>query len=50
MMNLKGEKISVIGAVRSGVSAAKLIKNLGGKPCVSDSSDSDNLNKSMLEL
>ena len=50
MMNLKGEKISVIGAVRSGVSAAKLIKNLGGKPFVSDSSDSEKLKKSMMEL
>ncbi len=49
-MNLKGEKISVIGAVRSGVAAAKLIKKLGGVPFVSDSGDSEKLKKSMTEL
>lgn len=50
MMNLKGEKISVIGAVRSGVAAAKLIKKLGGEPFVSDLDDSEKLKKSMTEL
>ncbi len=50
MMNLKGKKISVIGAVRSGVAAAKLIKKLGGEPFVSDSGDSKKLKKSMTEL
>ncbi|MCH7974759.1 MAG: hypothetical protein IH949_12915 [Bacteroidetes bacterium] len=49
-MNLKGEKISVIGAVRSGVAAAKLIKKLGGEPFVSDLDDLEKLKKSMTEL
>ncbi|PJA98009.1 MAG: UDP-N-acetylmuramoyl-L-alanine--D-glutamate ligase [Ignavibacteriales bacterium CG_4_9_14_3_um_filter_30_11] len=49
-MNLTNEKISVIGAVRSGVGAAKLIKKLGGKPFVSDSGFADKFKKSMLEL
>jgi len=35
-MEVKGKKISVIGAIRSGVGAAKLIKQLGGIPFVSD--------------
>ena len=50
MMNIEGEKISVIGAVRSGVAVAKLIKKLGGVPFVSDKSDSEKLKKSMTEL
>jgi UDP-N-acetylmuramoylalanine--D-glutamate ligase len=36
MMEVKGKKISVIGAARSGVGAAKLVKRLGGMPFVSD--------------
>jgi UDP-N-acetylmuramoylalanine--D-glutamate ligase len=36
MMEVKGKKISVIGAARSGVGAAKLVKKLGGIPFVSD--------------
>jgi len=36
-MELKGKKITVIGAVRSGTGAAKLIKRSGGVPFVSDS-------------
>ena len=35
-MEVKGKKISVIGAARSGVGAAKLVKRLGGIPFVSD--------------
>jgi UDP-N-acetylmuramoylalanine--D-glutamate ligase len=35
-MEIKDKKISIIGAVRSGVGAAKLIKKLGGVPFVSD--------------
>jgi hypothetical protein len=38
-MDLKGKNISVIGAVRSGIGAAKLIQKLGGSPFVSDSAD-----------
>ncbi len=35
-MEIKNKKISIIGAVRSGVAAAKLVKKLGGIPFVSD--------------
>jgi UDP-N-acetylmuramoylalanine--D-glutamate ligase len=35
-MEVKGKKISVIGAARSGVGAAKLVKKFGGIPFVSD--------------
>ena len=45
-MNIKGKNISVIGAGRSGVGAAKLIKKLGGIPFVSDSGKNESLNKS----
>ena len=43
MIEIKNKKISVIGAVRSGVSAAKLIKKLGGVPFVSDLGDEEKL-------
>jgi UDP-N-acetylmuramoylalanine--D-glutamate ligase len=36
-MNLAGKKITVVGAKRSGVGAAKLIARFGGKPFVTDS-------------
>lgn len=36
MTNIENKKISIIGAVRSGVGAAKLVKRLGGIPFVSD--------------
>ena len=42
-MEVKNKNISVIGAVRSGVGAAKLIKKLGGNPFVSDSGKNKNL-------
>ena len=45
-MDIEGKNISIIGAVRSGVGAAKLIKKLGGKPFVSDSGKSEALVKS----
>ena len=35
-MNVSGKRVSVIGAVRSGVGAAKLVKKTGGVPFVSD--------------
>lgn len=38
-MNIEGKQISVIGAGRSGVGAAKLVKKVGGIPFVSDSGD-----------
>ncbi|MBE2280939.1 MAG: UDP-N-acetylmuramoyl-L-alanine--D-glutamate ligase [Ignavibacteriaceae bacterium] len=42
-MDLKGKKISVIGAARSGLSAALLIKNHGGIPFVSDIQDPEKI-------
>ncbi len=47
MMEISGKKISVIGAVRSGVGAAKLIKKLGGIPFVSDSGSESKLKDSI---
>ena len=51
MMEVKGRKITVIGAARSGVGAAKLIKRLGGVPFVSDSGGGERLleTKSILD-
>ena len=45
-MEILNKNISVIGAVRSGIGAAKLIKKLGGNPFVSDSGKNENLIKS----
>ncbi|MGB5288971.1 MAG: UDP-N-acetylmuramoyl-L-alanine--D-glutamate ligase [Ignavibacteriaceae bacterium] len=50
MMKVKGKKISVIGAARSGVGAAKLIKKLGGIPFVSDYSPEEKLKDSLNQL
>jgi UDP-N-acetylmuramoylalanine--D-glutamate ligase len=46
MIEVKNKNISVIGAVRSGIGAAKLIRKLGGKPFVSDLSDNLKIKKS----
>jgi UDP-N-acetylmuramoylalanine--D-glutamate ligase len=46
-MEIKGKNITVIGAVRSGVGAARLIKKLGGKPFVSDMADEGKLIRSV---
>ncbi|MCU0364760.1 MAG: UDP-N-acetylmuramoyl-L-alanine--D-glutamate ligase [Ignavibacteriaceae bacterium] len=43
MMEVKGKKISVIGAARSGVGAAKLVKRLDGIPFVSDFSPKEKI-------
>ncbi|MCW9097789.1 MAG: UDP-N-acetylmuramoyl-L-alanine--D-glutamate ligase, partial [Ignavibacteriaceae bacterium] len=50
MMEVKGKKISVIGAARSGIGAAKLIKKLGGIPFVSDFSPKEKLKESLNQL
>ncbi|MGB5530436.1 MAG: UDP-N-acetylmuramoyl-L-alanine--D-glutamate ligase [Ignavibacteriaceae bacterium] len=50
MMEVKEKKISVIGAARSGVGAAKLIKKLGGIPFVSDYSPEEKLKDSLNQL
>ncbi|MFC2103080.1 UDP-N-acetylmuramoyl-L-alanine--D-glutamate ligase [Bacteroidota bacterium] len=49
-MNINNRKISVIGAVRSGIGAAKLIKNAGGIPFVSDSAEEVKLKGFLSEL
>ncbi len=46
-MEIEGKKISVIGAVRSGIGAAKLIQKLKGIPFVSDASDNEKVRKSL---
>ncbi len=42
-MNIKNKKISILGAVRSGVAAAKLAKTLGAIPFVSDTASEEKL-------
>ena len=46
-MNVSGKRISVIGAVRSGVGAAKLVKKLGGVPFVSDTAAESKIKNSV---
>jgi len=50
MMEVKGKKISVIGAARSGVGAAKLVKLLGGIPFVSDFSPKEKIYDAVNQL
>ncbi len=49
-MEIKNKKISIIGAVKSGVGDAKLIKRLRGIPFVSDSGNADKLADSIKVL
>jgi UDP-N-acetylmuramoylalanine--D-glutamate ligase len=49
-MDIKGKKISIIGAVRSGIGAAKLAKKFGAIPFVSDSSDKQKLQQSIIQI
>jgi UDP-N-acetylmuramoylalanine--D-glutamate ligase len=49
-MDLKNKKITIIGAVRSGIGAAKLIKKVGGIPFVSDMADEKQLKEFVDEL
>lgn len=49
-MEVKGKKISVIGAARSGVGAAKLVKLLGGIPFVSDFSPEEKIESALNQL
>lgn len=46
-MEIKNKKISIIGAVRSGLGAAKLAKNLGAIPFVSDAGSEEKLKSSI---
>jgi len=47
MLDIKNKKISIIGAVRSGLGAAKLAKQLGAIPFVSDSGSEEKLTASI---
>ncbi len=49
-MEISGKKISIVGAVKSGIGAAKLIQKLGGKPFVSDSGAELKLKESVSTL
>lgn len=49
-MEISGKNISVIGAVRSGIGAARMIKKLGGTPFVSDAADEKKLEKQVAIL
>ena len=49
MLNVSHKKISIIGAVRSGIGAAKLAKSLGAIPFVSDAGAEEKL-KSSIEI
>ena len=49
-MEISGKKISVIGAVKSGIGAAKLIRTLGGIPFISDSGTEEKLKDSISAL
>ncbi|HED06340.1 MAG TPA: UDP-N-acetylmuramoyl-L-alanine--D-glutamate ligase [Ignavibacteria bacterium] len=40
-MNITNKKVSIIGAARSGIGAAKLVKKLGGIPFVSDKANKE---------
>ncbi len=46
-MEILGKRISIIGAVRSGIAAAQLAKKLGAIPFVSDSSPKEKLAKAL---
>jgi UDP-N-acetylmuramoylalanine--D-glutamate ligase len=50
MMEVKGKKISVIGAAKSGIGAAKLVKRLGGIPFVSDFSPKEKIYDAVNQL
>ncbi len=50
MKNIKGMKISFIGAARSGIAAAKLAKNLSARVFVSDAASKEKISNSVNEL
>jgi len=49
-MNIEGKKISILGAVRSGIASAKLAKQNGAIPFVSDISDTEEIRKNVKTL
>jgi UDP-N-acetylmuramoylalanine--D-glutamate ligase len=50
MMEISGKKISIIGAEKSGIGAAKLIRKFGGIPFISDSGQEEKLKDSISAL
>jgi UDP-N-acetylmuramoylalanine--D-glutamate ligase len=48
-MDIKNKNITIVGARKSGIGAAKLIKHFGGIPFVSDSNSKENL-KEFIEI
>ncbi|MGE5401048.1 MAG: UDP-N-acetylmuramoyl-L-alanine--D-glutamate ligase [Ignavibacteriales bacterium] len=50
MIDVKGKKISIIGAVKSGLGAARLVKKLGGIPFVTDSAPKEKIEKNLTIL
>lgn len=49
-MEIKNKHIAIIGAVRSGLAAARLVKRLGGIPFVSDMNSEEKLSESKMFL
>lgn len=49
-MEIKGKNISIIGAARSGIGSAKLVKKLGGNPFVSDLGSKEKMTDAMNQL
>lgn len=49
-MDISGKKVTIVGAKRSGVAAAKLINKLGGKPFVTDSASGTALKEYLEKL
>ncbi|MEG8948063.1 UDP-N-acetylmuramoyl-L-alanine--D-glutamate ligase [Rosettibacter firmus] len=47
MIDIRNKKITILGAVRSGIGAARLAKKLGAIPFVSDCASKDSLSKSI---
>lgn len=49
-MNISGKRVTVVGAKRSGVGAAKLVARLGGIPFVTDSAPAKGIDEYLEEL
>lgn len=50
MIDIKGKKISIIGAARSGVAAAELAIRMGAIPFISDKADEQKLAQSLTQI
>lgn len=49
-MDIKGRKITILGAERSGIGAARLVKRLGGIPFISDYAPEEKISESVAKL